>query len=94
MFSFGPDVLYETWCRNADLIFQNASTTAFPPGVGLRDTGARGWFGRRHPVSSAGGPLRGVGEDGNSDSREGGATKGQETSGKITTYWFSAASRL
>jgi hypothetical protein len=41
MFSSGRDVLYETWCRNADLIFQNASTTALPPRV-VRDTDAPG----------------------------------------------------
>lgn len=56
MFGSGRDVLYETWCRNADLIFQNASTTALPPRV-VRDTDARRWFGRRHPVPTAGGPL-------------------------------------
>ncbi|KAH6627358.1 hypothetical protein F5144DRAFT_593605 [Chaetomium tenue] len=28
----GHDVLYETWCRNADLIFQNASTAALAQG--------------------------------------------------------------
>lgn len=62
MFGSGHDVLYETWCRNADLIFQNASTTALPPRV-VRDTDAPEMVRPETPRPSRRRPTRGVGEE-------------------------------
>jgi hypothetical protein len=73
----GHDVLYETWCRNADLIFQNASTTAL----------AQGCAGHRRPGDGSAGDTpsqpppahSGCGGGGNSAAlSRAEATKGQE----------------
>jgi hypothetical protein len=93
MFGFGPDVLYETWCRNADLIFQNASTTGLPPGMcGTQapGDGSAGDTPSQAPAAHFG--VWGRMEGGTLKRAE--LRKGKETSGKIATYWFSAASRL
>ncbi|KAK3296526.1 uncharacterized protein B0H64DRAFT_171671 [Chaetomium fimeti] len=81
MFGFGPDVLYETWCRNADLIFQNASTTGLPPG--MCGTQAPGDGSAGDTPSKRRRPTRGVGEEGTlSKGRRRELRKGRKRAGK------------